>query len=257
MVGNIKIKDLDLEDRPREKLLKYGPNVLSDKELLAILLRTGSKSLNVLELASSILKELGGVKNLRYATYNELKKFKGVGQVKALDIIAAIEFSARIYSDEITEVIKCDNPKTIAQYYRYKLENLKQEILMVIDLDTKGKIVAEREVFKGGLSSSLIHPREIFKDSLRNSAATIVCLHNHPSGDPSPSLEDIFTTKKLQEVGDLLGIPLLDHIIIAKEGYVSIGKLIRILEKADIEIASLKKRELDYIIKDKDIVSRY
>ncbi|MBF0846181.1 JAB domain-containing protein, partial [Streptococcus danieliae] len=110
------------------------------------------------------------------------------------------------------------------------------EILMVIDLDTKGKIVAEREVFKGGLSSSLIHPREIFKDSLRNSAATIVCLHNHPSGDPSPSLEDIFTTKKLQEVGDLLGIPLLDHIIIAKEGYVSIGKLIRILEKADIEI---------------------
>lgn len=257
MVNNFKIKDLDLEDRPREKVIKYGPSVLSDKELLAILLRTGSKSMNVVELANNILKDLGGIKNLRYATYNELRKFKGVGQVKAIDILAAIEFSSRVYSDEIEETIKCDNPRVIAKHFKNKLENLKQEVLLVIDLDAKGKIIAQREVFKGSLSSSVVHPREVFKDSLRNSAASIICLHNHPSGDPSPSLEDVLTTRNLQEGGELLGVPVLDHIVIAKEGYASIRKLMNDLESAGIEIESLNNRQLEYILKDRNIVSRY
>lgn len=256
MVEGIRIKDIDNEDRPREKLLKHGASTLSDKELLAILFRTGTKSLNVVDLSDKILKEMGGIKNLKHTTYNELKKFKGVGQVKAVDVLAAIEFARRLYSEEIVN-IKCDSPKSVAHHFRYELVNLKQEVFWVLDLDTKGRVLAKREVFKGGLFQSDIHPREIFKDSLRNSAASVICLHNHPSGDPTPSLADLKATKTLQECGELLGIELLDHLVIAKEGYVSISGLMGELKNDNIEINKLTNRQLEYIVGEKKVIKGY
>ncbi|QWQ38719.1 DNA repair protein RadC [Gemella sp. zg-570] len=257
MVNNIKIKDLDCEDRPREKLKKYGASNLSDKELLAILLRTGTQKLNVIELAEKILKDIGGINNLRYATFNELQKHKGIGQVKAINILAGLEFAKRIFTEDISEEVACDNPQVVANYFRHKLSTLKQEVFIAVDLNTKGKILEEREVFKGSLSSSLIHPREIFKNSVRNSAASIICLHNHPSGDASPSREDIKTTYNLIEVGEILGISCLDHIIIAKKGYCSLIKVLNILAKEKISLENLSSEILERILKQYNLVESY
>jgi len=137
------------------------------------------------------------------------------------NILANIEFARRIYSTDIPD-IKCNSPEVIARFLKSSLENLTQEFFIVLDIDTKGKILEKREVFKGSLSMSVVHPREVFKLAIKNSASSIVCVHNHPSGDPTPSSQDIDITKRLEEVGDLVGIRLLDHIIIGYNKYVSL-----------------------------------
>lgn len=255
MVGNFRIKEIATEDRPREKLRKYGAVNLSDKELLAIMLRTGTKNVNVITLADNIIKNIGGLSNFKNVTYNELLKNKGVGSVKAIDILASIEFVRRVFTNEIKDSLTCDNPDIIAHHFRYKLQELKQEIFIVIDIDTKGKIIAEREVFKGSLSSTVAHPREIFKDAIKNSASSVICIHNHPSGDSTPSLEDIQLTKRLFETGKLVGIDVLDHIIVAKKGYVSIRKFYNYVEEQ--QIMELTSREIQNLVKKYDLISKY
>lgn len=257
MIEKIKIKELLEEDRPREKLRKIGANNLTDKELLAIILRTGTKNINVIKLAENILKDVGGVTGLRNATYNELIKHKGMGSVKAIDILASLELAKRIFTNDIDEKITCDNPKVIANYFRYKLEFLKQEIFLVLDINTKGKIIAEREVFKGSLAMSVVHPREVFKEAIKNSSASLICIHNHPSGDATVSVEDIKITQKLIKTGNIVGIDVLDHIIISSKGYCSIRKVISILEKEKIDINEITECKLKVLSERYKLVDNY
>ncbi|MBF0715015.1 RadC family protein [Gemelliphila palaticanis] len=257
MVKNITIKEIEKEDRPREKLRKIGASNLSDKELLAIMLRTGTKNLNVVQLADKILKDVGDISNLKNVTYNELLAHKGIGSVKAVDILASIEFVRRIFTINVDKKIICDNPDTIANYLRYKVQELKQEVFITIDIDTKGKIIAEREVFKGSLSSSIAHPREIFKDAIKNSSSSIICVHNHPSGDATPSVEDIKLTHRLFETGKIVGIDVLDHIIIAKKGYCSIRKFFNYIERENIAIDSISQNSIKYLTKKYELLNKY
>jgi len=258
MVKGYTIKEFCKEDRPREKLKKYGAFSLSDKEVLAILLRTGTKNKNVIELASSILEDVGGITKLRETTFNELAKHKGIGEEKAIHILANIEFARRIYSTDIPD-IKCNSPEVIARFLKSSLENLTQEFFIVLDIDTKGKILEKREVFKGSLAMSVVHPREVFKNAIKNSAASIVCVHNHPSGDPTPSIEDLLTTINLLEVGDVVGIEMLDHIVVAKEGYVSIRKILNYfnLENIDYKNKEITREQLQFILKKYKIVNTF
>ncbi|ERK57593.1 putative DNA repair protein RadC [Gemella bergeri ATCC 700627] len=258
MVKGYTIKELEMDERPREKLRTLGATSLSDREILAILLRTGTKEKNVLELATGILKDAGGIRNLREVTFNELTKHKGIGDEKAIHILANIEFARRIYATEQPEVI-CNNPNVIANYLKSSLENLTQEVFVTLDINTKGKILQQREVFKGSLSVSIIHPREIFKNAIKNSASSVICIHNHPSGDATPSLEDIKTTVNLLEVGEIVGIEMLDHIIIAKTGYVSIRRVLNYLteENIDYKKEKITQKQLQYIIRKYKIVNKY
>lgn len=263
MVVGYTIKEFSEEDRPREKFKKLGALALSDKEILAILLRTGTKNQNAIELSDTILKDMGGITKLRDATLTELMKHKGIGQEKAIHILANIEFARRIYATNVLDV-KCDSPQSIANYLKSSLENLTQEVFVVLDIDTKGKIIEKREVFKrevfkGGLSMSVVHPREVFKVAIKNSASSIVCVHNHPSGDATPSIEDIKTTINLMEVGEIVGIEMLDHIVVAKKGYVSIRKVLNYLavENIDYKYEDVTGEQLKYILRKYKVVGEY
>ncbi|WP_314549974.1 DNA repair protein RadC [uncultured Gemella sp.] len=258
MVVGYTIKEFSEEDRPREKFKKLGALALSDKEILAILLRTGTKNQNVIELSDTILKDMGGITKLRDATLTELMKHKGIGQEKAIHILANIEFARRIYATNVLDV-KCDSPQSIANYLKSSLENLTQEVFVVLDIDTKGKIIEKREVFKGSLSMSVVHPREVFKVAIKNSASSIVCVHNHPSGDATPSIEDIKTTINLMEVGEIVGIEMLDHIVVAKKGYVSIRKVLNYLavENIDYKYEEVTGEQLKYILRKYKVVGEY
>ena len=258
MVKNYIIREMSLEDRPREKLKEFGAKSLSDKEVLAILLRTGTREKNVIELASMILDDVGGIRALKDTTFNELTKHKGVGYEKAIHILANIEFARRIYSTEVPNVT-CNSPESIAKYLKSSLENLMQEVFVVLDIDTKGKILQQREVFKGSLAMSVVHPREIFKNAIRNSASSIVCVHNHPSGNASPSFEDIKTTINLLNVGDIIGIDMLDHIIVSKGGYCSIKRVLSYFkhEEIDYENKEITEKQFRFIEKKYKIISEY
>ena len=252
------IKEFSEEDRPREKFKKLGALALSDKEILAILLRTGTKNQNVIELSDMILKDMGGITKLRDATLTELMKHKGIGQEKAIHILANIEFARRIYATNVLDV-KCDSPQSIANYLKSSLENLTQEVFVVLDIDTKGKIIEKREVFKGSLSMSVVHPREVFKLAIKNSASSIVCIHNHPSVDATNYIEDIKTTINLMEVGEIVGIEMLDHIVVAKKGYVSIRKVLNYLavENIDYKYEDVTGEQLKYILRKYKVVGEY
>lgn len=258
MVKGYTIKEICEEDRPREKLRKSGAGSLSDKEILAILLRTGTKNQNVIELSAEILDDVGGIVHLRDVTFNELVKHKGIGEEKAIHILANIEFARRIYATRKPDIV-CDNPQAVASYLKSSLENLSQEVFLVLDLDSKGKILQQREVFKGSLASSIVHSREVFKGAIKNSAASIICVHNHPSGDATPSIEDIRTTINLQEVGELIGIDMLDHIVVAKDGFCSIRRVLNYFLQEDINYKAeeVSREQLQYTSRKYKIVSEY
>lgn len=243
------IKDLDLDDRPREKLKKFGPQNLTDKEILAIILKTGTKNLNVLDLSGLILKNIGGISRLNEVTLKELMSFKGIGEVKAINILASIEFAKRLSKCGIENLVCFNAPDVVASYLKAKLEYLKQEVFIVLDLNTKGKLIEEREIFKGSLSSSIVHPREVYKYAIKNSASSIICVHNHPSGDATPSYEDVKTTLDLIECGSLLGIDLLDHIVIASQGFCSIRKVISHLKSEGfLKVNEFSKNNVSYVV---------
>ncbi|MGL5244267.1 MAG: RadC family protein [Sarcina sp.] len=221
MISNLKINDIPKDERPREKLLVYGANTLSNEELLAIILRIGSKTENVLDLSYRILHSVGGLNGLFKSSPSELMKIRGVKEAKATQLLAVCELYRRFKASSITQH-KISKPQDIVDLVMDELMVLNQEVILVITLDTKNKVLTKKEVFKGGLNSSLVHPREIFREALMNSAASVVICHNHPSGDPTPSKEDINITLRLKECGVLMGIELLDHIIIGNNEFVSL-----------------------------------
>ena len=218
----MKFNDILKEEMPRERLVKYGVENLSNEELLAIILKTGSKKYNVKEVASNILSSYGDIKNLKDVRINNLTKIDGIGMVKAIELIAAIELGRRVYyEEEYKDMITLTNPKVIIGYFNKLFKGENQECFYVVYLDSKNKYIDKKLVFKGILNKSLIHPRDIFKEAYLLSACNFICIHNHPSGDATPSMEDINVTKMLSEIGKLHGIRLLDHIIIGNNNYYS------------------------------------
>ncbi len=213
----MRIHDIPKEGRPRERFLKHGPEVLSDAELFAILLRTGIKGENVVDMSNRLINEYG-LDKLLECSLKELQKIKGIGPSKAMQILTIAELQKRInLSKHPVKKITC--AKDVFDLYREKLKDEKQEHFIVLLLDTKNNIIGEETVFKGTLDASIVHPREIFKTAIKNSASKIILVHNHPSGDPIPSEEDSNVTKNLMESGKLLNIQVLDSIILGKDNY--------------------------------------
>lgn len=218
----MKFKNLPNDEKPRERLLKYGVDNLSNEELLAILLKTGTKKYNVKEVSNNILCNIGDIKNLKNVRINNLINIDGVGKIKAIEIMAAIELGKRVYEEDYyNELVKFTNPKDIIKYFNNLFRNKKQEYFYVVYLDSKSKFIEKKLLFKGILNKSLVHPRDIFKEAYLLSCSSFICVHNHPSGDATPSLEDISITKNLKELGILHGINLIDHIIVGDNNYYS------------------------------------
>ena len=219
---NVLIKDIPLNERPRERLINKGVEYLSNEDLLAILLKTGTKENSVKVLANNILKQLDDINNLKEINLERLVKIKGIGKAKACELLAAIELGKRL-NQEIDNLnqIKIYSSNSIYEYYQDKLKDKLQEFFYCVYLDTKNHIIKDKLLFIGTINESLIHPREIFKEAYLLSASSIICVHNHPSGNVTPSNNDIIMTKQLIEVGKILGIKVLDHIIIGKNNYYS------------------------------------
>lgn len=216
------IKDLNDNDKPREKLYKFGADKLSEYELIAILLGSGSRNEDVLTLSKKLWQYMSKFHRISELVIDDLMEIEGIGLSKACSIISALELSKRINIRECVDNFSVGSPKSVADIFMNILRDEMKEHFYVLLLDTKNKIISWDEISKGDLNSSIVHPREVFKYALKYSANSIICLHNHPSGDPTPSMQDIEITKRLQEVGNLVGIKLLDHIIIGYNKYISL-----------------------------------
>ena len=204
-------------------MLINGPEILSNAELLAVILRTGTRGENVISLSTRILSEFDGLNGLLDIGISEITSIKGIKNIKASQILAIGELFRRFNSlNLIREGNSISSPRDIAKLLINEMMSLKQEILKLIMLDTKNNIIGIKDVFKGSLNTSIVHPREIFKEALKKSSSSIIICHNHPSGDPTPSKEDINITLRLKECSKIIGIDLLDHLIIGKDKFVSL-----------------------------------
>lgn len=219
---NYTIKELPIDERPREKLYKYGPKILSDAELLAIIIRTGSRNESSVNLARRILDlDNIGLSFLKECSIQELTKVQGIGKCKAAQILAAIELGRRVTNIKKNNIKRITSPLDVKRLLMDDMKDLKKEYFKGIMLDTKNNIICIEDISIGSLNSSIVHPREVFKIAIKRSSASIILIHNHPSGDPTPSKEDINITHRLIEVGDIVGIKILDHIIIGDNKYIS------------------------------------
>lgn len=218
----IKIKEIPKEERPRERLINFGVSSLSNEDLLAILLKTGTKEASAKDLANNLLVKLGTIKSLEDINYHSLSKIKGIGEAKACTILTAVELGKRISSDINTlQNIVINSSELVYKYFRTLFFNKKQEYFYAVYLDNKKRVIDTKLLFIGTLNFSIVHPREVFKEALNLSAASIICIHNHPSGSVNPSKEDIELTKRLISAGNIMGIPVIDHLIIGNSEYFS------------------------------------
>ena len=216
------IKEIPLNDRPREKMAANGAAVLTDAELIAILLRTGTAEKSAIDIASELTADGGLYKRLAGITrLNELTNIKGLGQAKAATVLAALEIGRRIASAKPLEKIHLSCPQDVADFLMPRLRYAAKEQFVVILLNGKNKVIGTEVVSEGSLSSSIVHPREVFAPAMLHHAAAIMVAHNHPSGDPKPSFEDEEVTRMLSRSGKVLGIPMIDHVIIGDGNYYS------------------------------------
>lgn len=220
-MNKILIKDIPKYDRPRERFLKYGVEALSNEELISIILRTGSKNISVKDLSNNILSSITDITDLKDITINKLKNISGIGSIKAITLLSSIELGKRVYYSNNSDKIILNNSKKIYDYLYLELKDKKQEYFYALYLDSKNKLIDKKILFIGTLNRSIVHPREIFKYAYLLSASTIICVHNHPSGDVIPSKEDILLTNNLVEIGKIQGIKIIDHIIIGNKNYYS------------------------------------
>lgn len=221
------LKELPLSERPYEKCEQYGPEYLSDAELLAVIIRTGSKSERAVDLASRVLnssKTHKGLISLNYFTMNELRSIKGIGKVKAIQLKCIAELTRRMAKATTTRGMRLTTPETVANYYMQDMRHFTQEKILLILLDSKSQIIKDMYISSGTVSSSILPLREICLTALKYEAVGIIIMHNHPSGDPTPSNEDVLVTKKLKDAGNLIGIKLMDHIIIGDNKYISLSE---------------------------------
>ncbi len=208
------VKEMSFENRPRERLAKDGPSSLSSAELLAIVLKSGTAKENVIEISNKLLAKYN-LDGLACCTLSELRAQYGIGNAKAAQIVAVCELSRRI-SQKHRPCSKISSAQDVVSLYSPKLSHLPKEHFCAIFLNTKNEVIAEQVVSIGTINSSLVHPREVFNGAIKNLAHSLIIVHNHPSGDPTPSQEDVTITKRLSKAGNVLGVPLLDHIIIGK-----------------------------------------
>lgn len=218
----VRIKELPKLDRPCERLINEGQEILSNEELLAIIFKTGTKNISAKELSLNVLKQVKDIHNLNNITYNNLIKINGIGMMKACSLLAAIELGKRVNS-EVTSLndITFNNASVVYNYFKYKLQGKKQEYFYCIYLDNAKKIIKEKLLFIGTINYSVVHPREVFKEAYILSASAIICIHNHPSNNLNPSSNDIEITKRLIEIGNILDIKIVDHLIIGNDTYFS------------------------------------
>lgn len=224
-MNNKTMKEIPKKERPYEKCLAYGASALSDAELLAVVIRTGTRGVQSIELSRNILalsKKEEGILSIHHLTIEDLMQIKGIGEVKAVQIKCIAELSKRISKAFTSKTLEFHRPETIADHYMEQLRHEEQERLLVLSLDTKNRLIKEETLFIGTVNSSIVSPREIFISALNCKAVHIILIHNHPSGDPSPSQEDLMVTKRIEECGKFLGIMLLDHLIIGDHSYVSL-----------------------------------
>ena len=217
----MKLKELPNEEKPRERLIKYGANNVSNEDLISILLSTGFRNNNVKELSSQILSKIKNIKSLSEISLNELIKIKGIGKAKVLTIIAAIELGKRVSEYTLEDKIVLNNTSKVYMYFKNMIKNEKQENFLVVLIDNKNRLISYKIMYKGTSDSSLVSIKEFFNYAIRESASAIIVLHNHPSGIPSPSKEDIKLTNNLINSGKIIGIPLIDHLIIGNNNYYS------------------------------------
>lgn len=219
------VKELPTSEQPYEKCEKYGASVLSDAELLAVMLRTGTKNQRVIDLAVNILNystACRGLKGLNYLTLKDLTKIKGIGRVKAIELLCLTEITKRMSKEIHREGLKLVTPQSVADYYMQDMRHLTREQVMLLMMDSKNKIIKDMIISEGTVNTSIMPTREVYVHAIKQEAVNIILLHNHPSGDPTPSTEDIRVTKKLYEAGNLIGITLMDHIIIGDNRYISL-----------------------------------
>ena len=223
-----KIKEKLKDERPYEKCMRLGTESLTNAELLAVIIRSGTSNRNSVELAESILVRhgnSGGILGINHVSIQELMKFKGIGMVKAIQIKCIAELSRRMHREQYNIKPELCSPDNIANYYMEDLRHLETEHLYLIMLNTKHRLLGNIELSKGTVNSSIFSPREALKEALRMDAVYMVLMHNHPSGDPTPSREDMATTKRMCEAGNIIGIPLIDHIIIGDNRYISLKRM--------------------------------
>ena len=218
----INFKNIPESDKPRERLYQYGSENLSDEELISIILKTGTKGISVKEVSLKLLENVGDIKRLKDIGINTLMEINGIGRVKAIEIKAAIELGRRIYieNNKLSGVI-LNNSLKIYEYFKDLVGNKKQEYFYTVYVDTKGRYIDKKCLFVGTINNSIVHPREIFKEAYLLSANGIICIHNHPSGDPTPSKEDVVITRKIKEIAMIHGIRLVDHLIVGVNSYYS------------------------------------
>ena len=217
-----RITDLATSERPRERLAALGAGALSSAELIAILLRTGIEGLNAVRLAQELLMDLGGLAGLHRVPYEELRSRRGIGPAKAAQLKAAVELGRRLGAAVPEDRPTIQSPGDAAALLLYEMGALEQEHLRVLLLDTRNRLIRTIEVYRGSLNTSLIRVGEVFRDAVRSNAASVIIVHNHPSGDPTPSPEDVSVTRALVEAGSLLDIEVLDHLVIGKNCFVSL-----------------------------------
>ncbi|MDP1880967.1 MAG: DNA repair protein RadC [Parachlamydiaceae bacterium] len=222
------ISHLPSEDRPRERLAREGAESLSSAELIAIILGSGSKTKPILQLAHEIISRFGCLQNLSEATLAELRDIKGVGFAKAIQIKAAISLGIRASRQSITAKYRIEHPQHGYHLLKESMEKENREIFMAILLDAKGYVISQEIISIGTLTETLVHPRELFYLAIRHKAVSLIIAHNHPSGDPTPSAQDIALTKTLIEAGKLMNIPLNDHLIIGHHSFTSLRQQCKI-----------------------------
>ncbi len=215
------IKDWPEDERPRERLLKKGADTMSDAQLIAIILRTGGQGKSAMKMAMELVEKFGSLRKIEQASLPEICSLKGMGLAKAAQLMASLELGKRLLSSAESKGPAFSTGKDVYAYFHPRLSGLKKEVFHCAMLDVKNRLIKDSRISEGTLTSSLIHPREAFREAIKESAASVIFVHNHPSGDPQPSREDILITGKLEGAGETVGIRVLDHIIIGDSEYTS------------------------------------
>lgn len=223
-VARTRIKDWPANERPREKLLKHGAGALTDAELLALLIRTGTGKHTAIDLAKSILSRERTLRTLGARSATELMRIPGIGAAKSVELLAAFEIGRRVQAAREEERVIVRSPEDVARFMVPRLRDLSSEVFYVLVLDSKNGLKGDVRITSGTLNASLVHPREVFKVAIDYLAASIIVVHNHPSGNLEPSREDIEITRQLVEAGKVVGIPLHDHLVVAGDGFTSFAE---------------------------------
>ena len=220
----LRLKDLAVHDRPQERLEKLGPAALSDTELLAMLLRSGSKGHNVLVIAQRLITEAGSLAKLVLWSDADFRRQTGIGRVKSWQLVTVMEIARRVLSQEVAVALIFNRADLVLAHFRQQIAGLGVEKFWVLCLNRKNRLIKQVEVTSGTATSSLAHPREVFREAIRHGAAAVLCVHNHPSGDPAPSAADIQVTRQLREAAHAIDISLLDHVIVGQSAADPLGR---------------------------------